>query len=76
VHAAAAVLDHDQDVEAAQEDGVDVGKVDSEDRVGLCGQELSPVGPDRRGAGSMPALLKIVQAVEAATLRPSPTSSP
>jgi hypothetical protein len=37
VHAAAAVLDHDQEVEAAQEDGVDVGEVDGEDRVGLRG---------------------------------------
>jgi hypothetical protein len=34
VHAAAAVLDHDQDIEAAQEDGVDVGEVDREDGVG------------------------------------------
>jgi hypothetical protein len=37
VHAAAAVLDHDQEAEAAQEDGVDVGEVDGEDRVGLRG---------------------------------------
>jgi hypothetical protein len=37
VHAASAVLDHDEDVEAAQEDGVDVGEVDREDRVGLGG---------------------------------------
>jgi hypothetical protein len=42
VHAAAAVLDHHQDVEPAEEDGVDVGEVDREDRVGLCRQELSP----------------------------------
>jgi len=42
VYAAAAVLDHDEDVEAAQEDGVDVGEVDGEDRVGLRGEELSP----------------------------------
>src|SRR3954452_7398743 len=36
-------------VEAAQEDGVDVGEVDGEDRVGLRGQELSPgrSGPAR-----------------------------
>jgi hypothetical protein len=39
VHAATAVLDHDEDVESAQEDGVDVGEVDREDRVGLRGQE-------------------------------------
>ena len=51
VHAAAAVLDHEQDEEAAQEDGVDVGEVDGEDRVGLRGQELLPgrAGPSRRG---------------------------
>jgi len=45
VHAAGAVLDHDEDVEAAEEDGVDVGEADREDRVGLRGQELSPGGP-------------------------------
>jgi hypothetical protein len=51
MHAAAAVLDHDQDVEAAQEDGVDVGEVDREDRVGLRAQELAPgrSGPLRSG---------------------------
>jgi hypothetical protein len=67
VHAAAAVLDHHQDVEAAQEDGVDVGEVDGEDRVGLRGEELSPgwSGPLRGGidAGG----LQIVQTVKAAT---------
>jgi hypothetical protein len=67
VHAAAAVLDHHQDVEAAPEDGVDVGEVDGEDRVGLRGEEQSPGGPDRCRAGSMPAVFKIVQTVEAAT---------
>ena len=45
VHAAGAVLDHDEDVEAAEEDGVDVGEVDREDRVGLRCQELSPGRP-------------------------------
>jgi hypothetical protein len=33
---------HEQDVEAAQDDGIDVGEVDGEDRVGLRGEELSP----------------------------------
>ena len=49
VDAAAVVLDHEQDVEAAQEDGVDVGEVDGEDRVGLAGEELAPgrSGPAR-----------------------------
>ena len=44
VHAATAVLDHHEHVQAAQEDGVDVGEVDREDRVGLRGEELSPGG--------------------------------
>ena len=51
VHAAAPVLDHDEDVEAAQEDRVDVGEVDREDRVGLRGQELSPGRPGPSGSG-------------------------
>ena len=67
MYAAAAVLDHHEDVEAAQEDGVDVGEVDREDRVGLRGQELSPgrTGPARGGID--PASFKIFQTVEAAT---------
>ena len=54
VYAATAVLDHHQDVEAAQEGGVDVGEVDGEDRVGLRGQELAPgrSGTLRSGVGA------------------------
>jgi hypothetical protein len=54
VHAATAVLDHDEDIEAAQEDGVDVGDIDREDRMGLRGQELPPgrPGPSWRGIES------------------------
>ena len=59
VHAAAAVLDHHQDVEATQEDGVDVGEVDGEDRLGLGGEELLPGWPDRFGPESMPADFRI-----------------
>jgi hypothetical protein len=44
VHTTAAVLDHHQDVEAVEEDRVDVGQVDRENRVGLRGEELSPAG--------------------------------
>ena len=49
VNAAAAVLDHDQHVEGAQEDGVDVGEDDREDRLGLRGKEVAPgrAGPLR-----------------------------
>ena len=51
MYAAAAVLDHHEHIEAAQKDGVDVGEVDREDRLGLRGQELSPgrPGPARSG---------------------------
>ena len=51
VHAAAVVFDDDEDVEAAQERGVDVGEVDREDGMGLRGEELSPgrTGPSGRG---------------------------
>jgi hypothetical protein len=61
VHAPAVVLDHDEDVEAAEEGGVDVCEVDREDRVGLRGEELSPggAGPVRSGvdAGGLEDLL-------------------
>jgi len=76
VHAAGAVLDHDEQVEAAEEDGVDVGEIDREYRVGLRGEKPRQVGPDWRGAGSMPAVFKILDTVEAATRWLSPTSSP
>ena len=75
VHAATLVLNHDEDVEAAQEHGVDVGEVDCEDRVGA-DRNCRQVGPHRRGAGSRPARFRIVQTVDAATVWPRPTSSP
>ena len=75
MNAAAAVLDHNQDVEAAQEDGVDVGEVDREHRVSLRVKNCRQLGPDRWGAGS-PAAFKIFHTGEAATWWPSPTSSP
>jgi hypothetical protein len=51
VHTAASVLDHEQDVEAAQKHGVDVGEVDRQDRRGLRGQELSPGRPSSSWRG-------------------------
>jgi hypothetical protein len=50
MHAAAVVLDNNENVEAAQEDRIDVGEVDREDRVGLRRQELPP--GRSRAAGS------------------------
>jgi len=44
----AAVLDHHQNVEAAQEDRVGVDEVDGEHRVGLCCyRNCGQVGPER-----------------------------
>jgi len=50
VRTAAVVFDDDEDVEATQEHGIDLGEVDREDRMGLRGQELSPArtGPSGR----------------------------
>jgi hypothetical protein len=50
VRAATAVLDYDEDVEAAQEDGVDVGEVNREDRVGLRVRVPTPQGSGRPAA--------------------------
>jgi hypothetical protein len=76
VHATTLVLDHDQDVETTQEQGIDVGEVDREDRVGLRGEELSPGRPRPSPCGSRPSALRIAHTVDAAIRWPSPTSSP
>jgi hypothetical protein len=77
VHAAAVVLDHDEDVKAAEEHGVDVCEVDREDGAGLSGQELSPgrPGPSRRRIETG-VLKDVFHTVEAATVWPRPISSP
>jgi hypothetical protein len=54
VHAAAAVLDNDEQVEPAEEDGVDVGEVDRADRLALSCQELAP-GRSRPQCGRIDA---------------------
>jgi hypothetical protein len=64
--AAGAVLDDDQGIDPPQQDRVDGDEVGREDAVGLGGQELLPVGPVCRGAGSIPASGRICQTVEAA----------
>jgi hypothetical protein len=70
------VLDHDQDVEAAEHDGVDVGEADREDRVGLRGEELSPGRSEPERGGIDASGLQDSPEVEAATGRPIPTNSP
>jgi hypothetical protein len=76
VYAAGAVLDHHQDVETAEKDGVDVGEVDREDRVSLRRQELPPGRAGPQGSGVDAGGREDLQTVEAAIGWPSPTSSP
>ena len=76
VHAPIVVLDKKQHVEPAQEDGVDAEEVSRGDRLGLRGQELLPADGCARGAGSIPAALRISQMVDGAILCPRPVSSP
>jgi hypothetical protein len=54
VYVAAAVLDHHEHVEAAQDDGVDVGEVDREDRPRVRGEELAPARPGGARSGIDP----------------------
>jgi hypothetical protein len=56
-----------QEVDGAEEDGVDVGEVDREDCVGLCGEELSPCWPGSPWSGIDARGLKIFHTVDAAT---------
>jgi len=65
VHAAGGVLDEEERVEAVQGDRVEVERVAGEDAVGLYAEDWVQVGAARRGAGSMPAVLRIFQTVEA-----------
>ncbi len=58
VHAAGAVLDEEQHVQAAQEDGVDVEEVRREDRRGLPAQERPPGQPGPRLCGADAGVLE------------------
>jgi hypothetical protein len=67
VHPPAGVLEDEERVEPVQGDRVEVEQIAGEDRRGLRLAELRPgrSGPARRGAGSMPAVFRIFQTVEA-----------
>jgi hypothetical protein len=66
VHAAGGVLDDEEGVEPAQADGVEVKQIAGQVPVRLIPQENSVhVGPARRVEGSMPALCRIFQMMEA-----------
>src|SRR5205823_10355275 len=76
VHPAGAVLDEHQHVQPFQQHRVCVQEIDGKNPGGLSCEELPPVGPARRGAGSMPAACRISQMVDGATVTPSLVSSP
>ncbi len=74
VHAPRAVLDEEQHVQAPQKQGIDVEEVHGQDRRGLA-RPGTPARP-ARGAGSMPASLRICHTVDGASVQPRPVSSP
>ena len=65
VHPAGGVLDDEERVEPVQGDGVEVKQVAGQDPVRLGPQEFGPRGSGAAGRGSMPALCRIFQMVEA-----------
>jgi len=65
VHPAAGVLDDEEHVEPVQADRVEMEHVAGQDRLGLRVKELRPGRTARRGAGSIPAALRMVHTVEA-----------
>jgi hypothetical protein len=76
VNPAAAMLDHDQRVDAPQQPGAHVDAADGEDPRAWAVRNCLQAGPVRRGAGSIPASCRICRTVEAAIGWPSLTSSP
>jgi hypothetical protein len=58
VNAAGAVLDDDQGVDAPEQHGVDVDKVDRENAAGLRGQELPPGRASAAGCGVDPGIMQ------------------
>jgi hypothetical protein len=65
VHPAGGLLDDEERVEPVQGDGVEVKQVASENPLRLGPQKMGPRGPAPRDDGSMPALCRTVQMVEA-----------
>jgi len=65
VHPAGGVLDGEERVQPVQGDGVEVEQVAGQDGVRLGPQELGPRRSGSAGEGSMPALCRMVQTVEA-----------
>jgi len=74
-NAAGAVLDGGQDIDLGAVEQVGGEEVQRQDALRLGPQELRPAKAVPAGAGSIPALLRICQIVDGATVMPSPASS-
>jgi len=74
--AAGAVLDHGKDVHLGTVEEVGGEEVQGQDPLPCDRRNSAHPGPSRRGAGSIPAFLRISQTVDGATVMPSPASSP
>jgi hypothetical protein len=70
------VFKEEQDVQPAQDHGVDVEEVGRKDGLGLGFQERPPGLPGPSGRGWMPASFRICHTVDGASLYPRPVSSP
>jgi hypothetical protein len=67
VHAAGGMLDDEEGIQPAQGDRLEMEQVAGQDRIRLRLrlQELRPGWPGRRGTGSIPAVSRLCQTVEA-----------
>jgi hypothetical protein len=74
--AAGAVLDDGQDVDLRAVEQVGGEEVQCQDPCAWDRRNSAQLGPSGRGARLIPALLRICQTVEGATVMPSPASSP
>ena len=70
-------VDEEPHREPSEQDGVDGKEIARDQALGLGTEELrAQVGPDRRGAGSMPWRLRIAQTLDGAMEMPMVASSP
>jgi hypothetical protein len=76
VRSAGGVLHDEERVEPVQGDRVEVEQVAGKIACTCAWRNWAQVGPARRGAGSIPAALRIVHTVQAPIWEPSPASSP
>jgi hypothetical protein len=67
-NAAGPVLNEEQHVQAAQEHGTGMEEIGRQDRLRLASRNARHVSPDRAGAGSIPASLRICHTVDGASL--------